>query len=48
MTPQTTLKMLSIFYLINFVFFSSGLFVGCNQPALIGSGKDVQGYVVYW
>lgn len=43
MTPLTTTKLLLIFYVVNIVCVSSGFFLGCSQPTLVGdNGK---GYV---
>ena len=40
MTPQTTLKLITIFYLVNFICLCSGFFLGCDQPTLVGdNGK---------
>lgn len=40
MSPQITTKCLVIFNLVNVICLSSGFFLGCNQPALIGdNGK---------
>ncbi|XP_045183048.2 solute carrier organic anion transporter family member 2A1-like [Mercenaria mercenaria] len=41
MTPQKTVKLLLIFYAINFICVCSGFVLGCDQPALVGdNGKS--------
>ena len=40
MTPQTTLKLLSIFYALNIALSSTGYFLGCDQPALVVGGGE--------
>ncbi|XP_060594234.1 solute carrier organic anion transporter family member 2B1-like [Ruditapes philippinarum] len=36
MTPRTSLKLLLIFDLINLICMSTGFFLGCDQPTLVG------------
>ena len=40
MTPQSTMKILSVFYLFTIAFYSTGYIIGCDQPSLVGGGNN--------